>query len=82
MSCFQLKLIWHCERTTFALQKGSFYCPKGVLLQSKTSPFAARKESFCSPKGVLLKCWGGVLGHDTWDMSRCERGSSGCLQGT
>lgn len=34
------------KRSTFGFQKGSFYCSKGVLLQSKRDPFAMQNESF------------------------------------
>ena len=36
----------HSKRTPFALQKGSFYTAKGLLLRSKTSPFGMQNESF------------------------------------
>ena len=40
------------KRSPFALQKESFYSPKGVLLQSKTNPFTRQKESFCKTIGL------------------------------
>ena len=30
----------------FALQKGSFYTPKGLLLPPKRTPFTTQKDSF------------------------------------
>ncbi len=36
----------HSKRTPFALQKGSFYTARGLLLRSKTSPFGMQNESF------------------------------------
>ena len=36
----------HSKRTPFALQKGSFYTAKGLLLRSKTNPFGMQNESF------------------------------------
>ncbi len=42
------------KRSPFALQKGSFCTPKGVLLHFKRVRFALQKESFCMVKGVLL----------------------------
>lgn len=42
---------WHLnavktECSPFALQKGSFYTPKGLLLQPKRTPFTTQKDSF------------------------------------
>ena len=44
----------HSKRTPFALQKGSFYTAKGLLLRSKTNPFGMQNESFWNAKRVLF----------------------------
>lgn len=42
------------KRSPFAVQKESFYSPKGVLLQCKTSPFGKHKNSRCCISLILL----------------------------
>ena len=46
--------LWLFKRGPFALQKGSFYLPKGLLLDCKRTPFTHQKDPFCKPKGVLF----------------------------
>ena len=62
------------KRSPFALQKESFYSPKGVLLLSKRSPFTHQKESFYSSKGVLLfgssDLWSDTI---VWVSANCRR---------
>ena len=45
----------HSKRTPFALQKGSFWAAKGLLLHSKTNPFEGQNESFFF--GDVKKGW-------------------------
>ena len=42
------------KRSPFGFQKGSFYCPKGVLLQSKRGPFAMQNESFWKTQEIKV----------------------------
>ena len=42
------------KRNPFAVQKGSFCCQKGVLLQSKRGPFAMQNESFWKTQEIKV----------------------------
>ena len=44
------------KRTRFGLQKDSFWCAKGVLLESKRGRFGMQKESFCEADVSLWLC--------------------------
>ena len=47
----------YCKRTRFALQKDSFYSPKGLLLEVKSIRFETQKDYICStPTNPCIIC--------------------------